>query len=71
MRAKPEWYSELVIDQTDLPLDDYRVWTDATPETPCAVLGSLGELCVILTEKMNELEPGQDNHVFLRVPIEL
>jgi hypothetical protein len=63
--------NELVLDQTDLPLEESKVWTDATPSAPCTALNTLGSVCLILTEQLNELEPDQHNRVYLRVPIEV
>lgn len=62
-------YRELYIDESDLDLSDYRVWVDASPSHPCSVLDILGSVSVDLTLQLSELEPDQENRIFIRVPI--
>lgn len=74
---KPIDLHEIIIDQIDLELDNFRMYDsylvehDKELRVTCSIIENLGSFVLALSEQMDNLEPDYRNYTFLRLPIDV
>lgn len=74
---KPIDLHEIIIDQIDLELDNFRMYDsylvehDEELRVTCSIIENLGSFVLALSEQMDGLEPDYRNYTFLRLPIDV